>query len=406
MADKKTIWIINQYATTLDTGMGGRQYYFAKELAEKGHTVYLIGAGFHHLQHTHKDQKQLFEIEEVDGFNFVSVKSSPYSNAHSKKRVLGWFFFSFKLAFLKSKIPVEPDTIIVSTPSIISFLGAKFLSKRYKAKLVWDIRDLWPLTLTEIGGISRNNPFVRLLQFIEDLGCKGSDIVTSNWPLADKHLVTRGLEQHKFHWLPNGFSSSEFTESEALSDDVKNKIPVDKFLVAYTGTLGTANAIDVLLDVAEILKPLTDIGFLIAGGGKEQVEFEKELVNRQLTNVHYIGPQRKKQVPTVLSYADACYVGFKDSPIYRFGNSLNKFPEYLASSKPIIYSINSTYRPVDLAKCGYTVPAENPEKIAAAIIRLAEADLVDRNAMGENGKRYAFENFEYKVLADKLEQLL
>lgn len=402
----KTVWIVNQYASTLETGMGGRHYYFARELAKLGYTVYLIGASYHHLLKKEPEQLTDIYIEQVDGFNYVWIKVPKYKNAHSIKRILNWFLFSFKLRKLKFKIKDKPDCIVVSSPSLISYLGASKLSKYFQSRLVFDIRDIWPLTLKLLGGYSDRHPFIRFLQYIEDKACHEADFVISNWPYADQHLIKRGLRPELFKWIPNGFSVDEFSSVTPLENEFLLAVPKDKFIVGYTGTLGKANAIDTLLDTAEILIDNPNIIFLVVGGGKEVEDFKTELSRRDLKNVIYMGAVSKQQIPAVLSLVDVCYVGFCNNPLYEYGNSLNKLPEYFASKKPIVYAITSPFKPVELANAGITVEAEDPKAISEAILQLYNMSKAQREKLGQNGYEYALKEHEYEVLTKKMGKII
>lgn len=409
MADykTKTFWLINQYASTPETGMGGRHYYLAKELAKQGHKVYLIAAGYTHLLRKSPCLEKGGDVQNIEeGFDFVWIKMPEYGDAHDKKRVFNWFKFGWKLLKLPGVISDKPDAILYSSPSLIPFLGANRLAKRLGAKLVWDIRDIWPLTLTELGGMSKYHPFIILHQIIEDFASKRSDFIISNWPYAIKHLVTRGADESKFMWLPNGFYSDEFINPEPLSEIVRRMIPKNKFVIGYAGTLGKANAIQSILDTAVLMKDMDSIHFVLVGGGKLEGEINQFVDNNQLSNITLIPPIPKLQIPSMLSNFDVCYVGFNNSPLYEFGNSLNKLPEYLMSGRPILYSINSTFKPVDDAKCGFTVPAEDPKAIAEAILLLKNLSLDERQKMGQNGRIYALHNYDYAKLAIKLATVL
>ena len=83
MNDKKTIWIINQYGSTPATGAGGRQFYFAQELAKQGHQVYEIASAADHLLHTQPQITGDITFEPIAGFTFVWVKMPQYAEAHS-----------------------------------------------------------------------------------------------------------------------------------------------------------------------------------------------------------------------------------------------------------------------------------------------------------------------------------
>ncbi|MCP4152232.1 MAG: glycosyltransferase family 4 protein, partial [bacterium] len=79
---------------------------------------------------------------------------------------------------------------------------------------------------------------------------------------------------------------------------------------------------------------------------------------------------------------------------------------YLSAAKPILFSIECDYNPVEDAQSGITLPPGNPEALAAAIIRLYEMPQQERKEMGEKGRAYAKEYHDMEKLADKFQQLL
>ena len=122
-----------------------------------------------------------FSIEAVAGFSVVWLKMPPYAQAHSKQRVLNWFLFAWRLRRLANIIPHQPDAVLCSSPSLIAFLGAQRLAKKYQARLVFEVRDIWPQTLIELGGHSPNHPLIRLMQWVENKAYRDADRVVSNW---------------------------------------------------------------------------------------------------------------------------------------------------------------------------------------------------------------------------------
>jgi len=402
---QKTIWIINQYASTPETGMGGRHYYLAKKLAKQGHKVYLIGASFHHLLRKPPKLDTAFKIETIEGFQFVWVKVPSYKEAHSKRRVFNWFKFAWKLLKLSDVIVDQPDVILASSPSPFAFLGAQRLAIKTGARLAFEVRDIWPLTLMELGGYSFKHPLIKLMQWVEDKAYRDADVVLSNLPYAVDHMVQRGMARDKFTWVPNGFDQAEVSKLEALPELVSALIPQDKFIVGYTGTLGVANALDSLIETAELLKNQADIVFILVGGGREK----ENLANQAslLSNVIFIDPINKSQIQAMLAYFDVCFIGLTKDPLFRFGVSPNKLFDYLYAEKPIVYAIESgKYLPVDDAKVGISTPAEDPKTIADAILKLKALSPEQRNQMGLNGREYALKNHDYAKLAEKLAVVL
>lgn len=403
---KKTVWIINQYASTPDVGMGGRHYYFARELAAKGYQVYLIAASFHHLLRKKADVSETVTMNMVDGFTFVQLNVPEYGDAHSKKRILNWFLFTWMLRKLPASLPHLPDTILYSSPALIGFLGARKLARRFNAKLVFEVRDIWPLTLTEIGNFSERHMFIRFMQWIEDKAYRTSDNVISNLQHAIVHMTQRGMAQEKFEWIPNGFLLEEVNNKEALPVAVRDLIPRDKFVVGYTGTIGAANALEKFIEAAAILRHDQDIVFVLVGNGKEKAVLQKQVSALHLANVLFIDAIPKKEIQSMLSLFDVCFIGWRNQSLYRFGIGANKLPEYMYSGKPILHSYSGACDPVEMAGCGVTVEAESAEKIANAVLTFKNMSREQRVLMGEKGKQFAMNHFEYGILRDKLEKIL
>lgn len=407
MQQRKTFWIINQYSSTPETAMGGRHYYIAQELAKKGHMVYVIAGSYSHLLRKSKvfDEEFLFEKIEPN-FNFIWVNLPEYHGAHDKKRIINEFVFSFKIKKLKTIVEEKPDVILHSSPALITYFGANYLATSFKVPYIFEVRDPWPLTLTEIGGYSKNHPFVRFLQWIEDRAYQKADFVFSNFFNAIEHMQSRGLNRKKFHWIPNGISLPEVENKEALELSVLNKIPKDKFIVGYTGTLGTANAMNYLINAAEILSAKDAIHFVLVGEGKEEGTLKKIVNEKKLKNVTFISSIPKKQIQTMLEKFDACYIGWQNHKMYRLGIAANKLPEYLYSAKPIIHSYSGAGDFVQQANAGISVEAENPELIAQAILQLYQLPEHERQEMGKRGKNFVLENLDYMKIAEKLENVV
>lgn len=403
----KTVWIINQYASTPEYGYAGRHYYLGNELAKLGYNVYLIASASHHLLREKPLVHSRFQFEKEGGrYTVVWTKMPHYDQAHSKGRILGWFLFPWRIRQLASVIPEPPDVVLCSSPSLLSFMGAKNIARKFGAKLVFEVRDIWPLTLVDIGGYSPRHPFVQLLQRVEDRAYRDSDRVVSNLKNAVEHMASRGMKRDKFAWVPNGFSMDEVSLDAPLNTKAESQLPKDKFLVGYTGTLGVANAMSTLIYAADRLKEYSDIAFVVVGDGKEKPALQQLVEQKGLTNVHFVDPIPKVEIQAMLAQFDGCYIGWLNDSLYRFGIGANKIPEYLFSGKPIIHSYSGACDPIEEAGAGLRVPAEDDKQLADAVVSLYKMGPEERAAMGANGKEVAVEYYEYSQLARKLASVL
>lgn len=404
---KKTVWIIHPYATTPAVSFGGRHYYLAEELAKRGYNVYVIAGTANHQTRTIPKFKALFTLEKIGGFSFIWVKMPEYANAHSKQRAINWFLFPWRIQKLSQFIPDKPDVVLCSSPHPIAFLGAERIAKKFKAKLVFEVRDIWPLTLIELGGYSPKHPFIRFMQWVEERAYKKSDRVISNLKNSVEHMVRHGLQREKFAWVPNGFSMDEVNQNVPLNETVANSLPKNKFIVGYAGAIGVANTLDTFVEAAEKLKSYSDIAFVMVGQGSEKEALQNLVSNRKLDNVIFIEPIPKVEIQSMLSRFDVCFIGLTKDPLFKFGVSPNKLFDYLYSGKPILYAIESgEYTPVKDADAGVQVEPQNPQALADAVLQLYSLSNADRDKLGANGKQVAIEQYEYGMLAEKLEKVL
>lgn len=359
-------------------------------------------SSFNHLLRKPHFQKEKYLIEKRDGVNLVWVKTTPYILANSKTRVFNWFYFSYLISKIDKVCKHKPDAILYSSPSLVGYLGARVLSKRYSATLTFEVRDIWPKTLCQIGSFSSLHPFIRFLQWIEDYAYKTSTNVVSNLPNALFHMEKRGLNKEKFTWIPNGYSKYDFFSGKNISSEVLSLLPKDKFIVGYTGTLGKANAINYLIEAACYLKEEKDIFFVIVGDGSDKVDLVNSAKIKGLKNIIFIDPISKLEVASMLSHFDLCYLGWHNNEIYDFGIAANKLCEYFLSSKPVLHSYSGNSDPVLTFNSGISVEAENPLSIAEGIKLIRNMTEEQRFKLGRNGYDAAFIDFEYEHLAQRL----
>ena len=399
------IWLINHYASTLTTGWGSRIYYLARELARMGHEVTLVAARCHHLLREGVDTDALPAEEMIDGFRFVRIDVPRYGHANDKRRILAWFAFAWKLPGLRRRPGETPDTILYSSPDLVGYLGAERLARACGARLVFEVRDIWPLTLVEIGGYSPRHPFIRFLQWVEDRAYARADRVVSNLEGAVEHMAARGMDRNKFTWVANGISLDEVESPAPLDEVTVAALPKNKFVVGYTGTVGTANALNMVISAAYLLRTEEDIHFLIVGEGRDKHNLQQRTKSMNSSNITFINRIPKNQIQSMLKKFDVCVLSTIDTSLYRFGVSPNKIFDYLYSGKPVITAYSGKYDIVKRHNAGLQVPAGDPEAFARAVKKLRDVGTRERSTMGKNGKDAILCQYTYSVLAKRLEEI-
>ncbi|MFM8490409.1 MAG: glycosyltransferase family 4 protein, partial [Candidatus Methylopumilus sp.] len=259
----KTIWFVSQYAGGPGIGMQYRHYQLAKELLTQGHKAIIISGSFSHLYLNPPNIERNGDCQYIDGVKYVWVKNPKYVKSISLGRFWNMLVFAWNLMRLDVNTLPIPDAVIVSSPSMMPITSALRWRRRLGCKLCFEVRDIWPLTLQELGKLSYYHPLIIFMRYFERLAYKKSDIIISLLPNALNHYVSNGMHPSKFRYLPNGVESakihcdSDFYWPEAIGENA--------FVVGYGGSIGKANAIRYLIDAARILKAEMHIHFVIIG---------------------------------------------------------------------------------------------------------------------------------------------
>jgi glycosyltransferase involved in cell wall biosynthesis len=402
----KTIWYISKYCAIPDKkSKGSRGWHLMKEFVNKGYQSVIISSDSNNSTNSHSFSSSTEYILK-EGVHIMLLKTLKYSVAKSFLRILSWFHFEWNLLWLKKNFFSKPDVIIVSSLSILTIINGYFLKKKYKCKLVFEIRDIWPLTLTEEGGFSSYNPAIILLQFLEIWGYKKSDLIIGTMPNLSEHVKNViGSTIRAVHCIPMGVDLEFIKNTQSISPDyIKRYLNPDYFNIVYAGTIGITNALDTFFKAANELSKNSKIRFVVVGDGPLKKKFQKEFGH--LPNLVFAPRVYENQIQSVLHNTDVLYLSVFKSKIWNFGQSMNKVIDYMLSNKPIIASYTGYPSMINEASCGYFIPAENPHLLVKEIKRLYLMTKSELNEIGKNGRDWLFKNRTYQKLADDYLRLL
>jgi len=399
---KKNVWIINQFAGKPTSGWGERHYYFSKNWIQKGYNVTLISGSYNHVFNELPSAPNQFNFEDVDGTRFCWVKTPKY-NPQSILRFWSFLVFAFKVYFLPVSKMGKPDIIVVSSMPIFPILTGYWLKLRYKSKaLFFEIRDIWPLTLVLLGDVSKNHPAVRFIGWFEKFGYKKADKIVSLLPNAAEHFEEIAQAGSKFVYIPNGLDEEVLVKEKAPAENLA-KIPNDKFVIGYTGTLGLANALEFFVEAAGLLKDDPRFFFVVVGEGYLKKQLEES--SKDYGNIFFLPKVRKNQVASYLERFDVCFVGRNDSPLFKHGVSANKYFDYMLASKPVLDSNNLIKDPVELSGCGLIVKPDSSEAIRDGILHLHSLGKEKLAEMGEKGRQFVKLNHSITFLSNEYVKL-
>lgn len=392
------IWIFNHHALTPDMSGGTRHYDFAKELIKRGHTVTIVASSFHYSKYKEmKDYKgKDYLCEKIDGIDFIWIKTPPYFG-NGISRVRNMISYTYKVLKYIPKLNLsKPDIIVGSSVHLFAVWAAYKLSCRYNTPFIMEVRDLWPQTLIDMG-ISKWHPFIILLGLLERYLYKKADKIISNLPYAYDY-IGKFVEKEKFIWISNGVDLSNIKYI--------SKEKSDKFTISYTGAIGVANNLHILLNVAKKLKDNENIYFRLVGEGAEKEKLKAFVKENNLLNVSIENSVPKNEVTNILQNSDVLFLSLKDSPLYKFGISLNKLFDYMASGRVIVFAGNSKNNPIKDANAGYSITPDDVEVLEKTILEIYNLSQEKRDEIGQKIRKYAEDNYSIEILVDKFEKLL
>ncbi len=406
------ILYLDHYAGSISMGMAFRPYYFAREWQKMGHRVRIVGADFSHLRKKNPDITKDFEVQTIDGVEFQWIKTGRYEG-NGVARALTLFEFCSKLSLHAAAIVREfhPNAVISSSTYPLDTYPARKIAKLSAAKYVHEAHDLWPLTLIELAGWKENHPFICMLAKAEKDAYSNSDAVVGLFAGQVEHMLGHGLQRRdKFTHIPNGIVLEDWDQPAPL-DGVHQaffaeKKKKGKFIICYLGGHALSNALDTLLDAANQMKDDDRFAFVMVGSGAEKERLMKRKEREDISNLSFLPPVAKKQVPGILKMADALYVGAEPCSLYRFGVSMNKVYDYMMSARPVIYGVEAANNDVADAECGISIPAGKAEAIVQAVYSLYDLPEEQRRIMGERGHTWVIEHCEYGKLAEMFLEVL
>lgn len=400
----KQVLIVNHYSGNSRVGMEYRHRYLSRYFLQSEFEVSIVSASFSHLYSSPPDISKTFSQEQDEGLNQYWIKTPVYSG-NGISRLINMIVFTIRLCFLTMRGKVgRPNYVICSTPHPFVVINMLFFKWFCKSKTVFEVRDIWPLMLIELGQLSKLNPLCWLFRLLEKIGYKYSDATVSLWSDAEKYSIESGVMPGKYFYIPNGIEVSEVQKSyDNNAVDLVNSLH-DKgyFVVGYGGSHGLANPLDQVIEAARISEERkSSLAWVMVGDGPEKERAVRKSEELGLKNLYWLPPESKKDIMGFYSKLDVCFIGLKRLPLFKYGPTPNKLMDYMLASKPIVFSIDTPYDPTKMAGCGLFAQPDSGESLCETVLKLQELEGEDLDDMGKKGRIFAEENLSYQSLASK-----
>lgn len=400
-----TILFLTQYFPPEVGAPQNRLHDLALKLASRGVKVKVLTAMPNYPQNeVYENFKgKWFVKENSDGLDIY--RSWIYVNKSRGviSRLLNYFSFVFTSFFVAIFKVGKFDVIFCESPPLFLGITAYLLKLFKRAKLVFNVSDLWPESAEKLGIIS-NKALLKMSTWLEEFLYRKSDLISGQTKGIVANIYNRFPEKEVV-WLPNGVDVSQYENRniEAVDRSEILNFSVDKndFLLLYAGIIGHAQGLEVIIQAADLLRDKVDIKFLILGSGPEKSKLQEMVMTKKLKNVIFNEAVSKEKMFGVLTSVQASIIPLRRIDLFK-GAIPSKIFEALALKVPVLLGVEGEAYDlfVKEGNCALFFTPENAVELSEKILLLKNSPELINN-LRESGKDYVQDKFNRVAIAQK-----
>ncbi|HEX2859971.1 MAG TPA: glycosyltransferase family 4 protein [Alphaproteobacteria bacterium] len=402
------IWVVSQYYPPETGAPSARLSGLAKSWKEMGADVTVLTGTPNHpdgvVPESYRNRPAFYE-ETMDGVRVWRHWLLVAANKGKLRRVFNQLSFMFSVLFanLHGVAPAQrPDVVVASSPAFFCVISGWLLARRYGAKFVFEVRDLWPAIFVQMG-ILKPGLILSVLSLLEKFLYKRADAIVTVTRSFAAEISRRGIAAEKISVVFNGVSDADYltaAQAKQNAGALRSKVgvgPLSK-IVLYIGNHGEAQALGQIVDAARTLVRRTDIVFLFVGDGADKqrlVQYAKGV-----PNVQFLPSVKHSEVWQYYAGADINLVCLKNIPDFDMFIPSKMF-EIMAAEAPAVAALRGEGAAL-MTESGsaLVVPSEDADALAGAIEALAD-DPDRRRKMAASGRAYVGKYFLHSRLASQ-----
>lgn len=400
------ISLVNQYAVPPDTGGGTRHVDLARRWAASGHDVEIVASSFHHFAQPRRVRTPP-ETRFGDSAVITSLWSPGYvGNGARRAADMAWFGVA---ATVHGARGPRPDVVIGSSPHPLAAWAAQLTAARHRVPFVYEVRDLWPQTLVDLGGLSADGYAASWLYRLERHLVEAAAATVVVPPAAGEYFAERGVRPRRLVHVPNGADpmgsrGPTTAAGRAAVELVESLQRRGRTVFVYAGSQGPVNGVDVLVWAAA--RAGSPVALVIVGDGPAREATEQAGRDTGAPDLHLLGQLPKPDALAVVAAGDASVFHLLDAPVFRFGLSPNKLFDYLFSGRCLLYAGPEVANPTSGAEAVVRAVPGDVGSIAAGMLTIASMAGAERERRGRAGRDSVLAAYSSDVLAARYLGLL
>jgi colanic acid biosynthesis glycosyl transferase WcaI len=397
------ILYLSQYFPPEMGAPAARVYELSREWAALGHQVTVLTGFPNHPTGVIPPEYrgEWMRREEVDGIQVVRVPIYAAANKGLFRRAANYLSYAASAGAIGPFLTETPDVVIATSPQFLTAASGFLMSLLKRVPFVFEVRDIWPRSIVEVGALSASHPAITALEWCElFLYARAKRVVVVTDSFVDE-LADRGVPRQKLQVVKNGVDLELFQprpRDEALRTSLG--MSGDDFFCLYVGTHGMAHGLGTILETADRLREHKGIRFVLVGEGADKQALKDRAASLGLTNLTFVDQQKREVIARYLAASDLSLVLLKAKPLFKTVLP-SKIFEIMGAARPMILGVDGEARRLlEEAGAGVFVKPEDAAALADEILRLrGEPDALRQ--MGKSGRRFVEEKFSRTALARK-----
>ena len=317
-------------------------------------------------------------------------------------RLLNSVVFGFT-SFLRSLTLGHVDVVISTCPPPLINIFGWMIAKVKRAKLVYDVRDIWPDVAWEMGSFSEKSIYSRGFAWVRDFMLEHADFIIAVSP-GKVQKIREYNPRGRVYEITNGLDE-EFLENKT-DEAVVEQYGLDQtFTVCYIGNLGLAQGLRQLLEVAyNAQKKRLNVQFLLFGSGADEEHLRCIANKNNLENVQFCGRIPNKQIYTILKHSKVSFVPLVNEKLR--DSVPTKIYEALGVGCPVLLSACGDSAEI-IRKTGFgeAVRPNDKEALWNAFKTMYE-NIESYTDKAEEAQIYTVEHYSRQRAAKELERIL
>ena len=343
------------------------------------------------------------KMEERNGVKIIRVSLPSINRTRMVQRLFQ--FLAYQVGASITGRILQIDLLMMYGPALEMWLPYWFLGVRRDVPIIYSVHDIYPDVGVKLG-VFKNRAVIRLVDRLEKYCLLHADKIRILSTSFEQSLISKGVPENKinliYDWVDTEFIRP-LPRKNAFS--VENGL-LDHFVVLFTGNMGFVQALDTVIQAANILSEYEDILFVFVGNGAARNSLIHQVEELKLKNVHFIGWQPANRMPEVYASADVSLVSLGK------GTAFDALPSktfaIMASERPVIACVDrgsDAWNLIERARTGIPVEPESPFDLSEGILTLYNSRDTARE-YAENGRCYVVEHHSPQKAAREFHSMM